>query len=216
MQLLETEKKLSPQEVILLKKTIRNHAQRAGAVLNIPMVNISIYSNSNFVIPETGEGGYTPSKDWIQIYIDSTRKKLELDKIIKTSIPATIYHEMNHIARWRDIGYGASLSEAIVSEGLAIVFAKEQWKNSKTPWADFSKKEMGRLLAIAKSRDKKEDKKYNHAEWFFGSGRLPRWAGYKLGAYIVDSFMTTNSLMSWGEIMKISAEEIMKKSGIRL
>jgi uncharacterized protein YjaZ len=194
VQLLETEKKLPSEKVALLKKTIKNHAQKAGAVLNIPMVNISIYPNSNFVIPETGEGGYTPSKDWIQVYIDSTRKKLELDKIIKTSI----------------------LLEAVVSEGLAIIFTKEQWRDSKAPWADFSQKEIGRLLAIMKNRERKEDKKYNHAEWFFGSGKLPRWTGYKLGAYVVRSFRKKNMQISWSRIMKMRAKEIVKKSGLKL
>lgn len=56
----------------------------------MPSVNITVYPNSSFIIPETGEGGYAPAGDWLHIYIDSTRKKEEPSRIIKNIIPATI------------------------------------------------------------------------------------------------------------------------------
>lgn len=214
VQFIETAKKFPKREAELLKKIVKNHTKKAGSILGIPIVNASLYPNQDFTIPETGEGGYTPSGDWFHIYIDPSKNQKQLAEIVRTSIPSTIYHEMNHIARWRNTGYGSSLPEAIISEGLAIVFAKEQWGKSKTPWADFSKKELDRLLAIAKKRGRRNDRTYDHGEWFLGTGKLPRWSGYKLGAYIVGSFRNKNMKMPWSKIMKLSAENIIRASGV--
>lgn len=216
IQFIETRRKFPKQEADLLKKIVKYHAGKAGSVLSVPLVNISIYPNSNFTIPETGEGGYTPSKDWFHIYIDPSKNQRQLAAIIETFIPGTVYHEMNHIARWQNTGYGSSLSEAIISEGLAIVFAKEQWEKSKNPWADFSEKEIDCLLDIVRKRNKKNDRRYNHGEWFLGTGKLPRWSGYKLGAYVVGSFRNKNTKMPWNKIMKLSAEKIIKESGVKI
>jgi len=197
IQFIETREKFPKAEAELLKKIVKNHVGKAGSILNVPLVNVSIYPNPNLTIPETGEGGYTPSGDWFHIYIDPSRNRRQLAAIIETFIPGTVYHEMNHMVRWQNTGYGSSLLEAIISEGLAIVFAKEQWKNSKTPWADFSKKEMDRLLDITRKRNKKNDRGYDHGEWFLGTGKLPRWSGYKLGALEITGRQTSYLIGRW-------------------
>jgi uncharacterized protein YjaZ len=216
IQFLKTERGLIKKDKELLEEIIKDHAGKAGSILNVPMVNITIYSNPGFTIPETGEGGYAPSKDWFHIYIDATKKKEELNKIIKNIIPATIYHEMNHVSRWKNTGYGLNLPDVIVTEGLATVFAKEQWKKYKAPWNNYSKKEFRKLLSLFKKRKKNDDKKYNHEEWFYGTGKLPRWAGYKLGSYIIQSFRKNNKNINWKEILKMSTKEIIKKSRVDL
>lgn len=216
IQFLTTEKKLSGTEEKLLLKTIRKHASRAGLILGVSLVNITVYPNSKFVIPETGEGGYTPSKDWFHIYIDPTKNKKELNKIIKNVIPATIYHEMNHAARWKYTGYGTNLLEAMVTEGLATAFSEERWEKFKAPWADFTMKEINKLLKIVRKRNTRNDNNYNHAEWFYGTGKLPRWIGYKIGTYIVKSFKKENKSKTWNQLIKMKAEKIIKLSGVNL
>jgi len=214
-QFLETEGKLLKNERKLLKEVIRNHARNAGLILDVPIVNITIYPNSDFTMLETGEGGYTPSMDWFHIYINPAKKKIELDKIIKNIIPATVYHEMSHVSRWKNTGYGRSLLDVIVTEGLANVFSGEQWKKYKAPWNNYSKKEIIKLLDLLKKRKKSNDKNYNHDEWFYGTGKLPRWTGYKLGSYIIKSFRNNNNI-EWKEISKLSTKEIITKSGINM
>ncbi|MDD5145446.1 MAG: class IV adenylate cyclase [Candidatus Pacebacteria bacterium] len=201
------------EEKDLLNKTIKKHALAAGRLLNIPYVTITVYPKPSWAMPETGEGGYTPSGDWIQIYIDPKNKKCGLKNIIEKYLPANIYHEMNHIARWRSIGYGNTLLETIVSEGIASVFEKEQWKAFVAPWAKFNEKEISDFLKIIRKRDEGKGGSYNHAEWFYGKGILPKWIGYKLGVYIVESFRNNFPGTSWQELTEMKANEIIKKSG---
>lgn len=210
----KTKDRISKKEEKLLIQKIKYHAGKAGSILNVSVINITIYLNPEFTIPETGEGGYAPSKDWFHLYIDPTRNKSELNKIINNIIPATVYHEVNHISRWENTGYGSSLFDAIVTEGLATVFADEQWEKYKAPWNNYSKKEIVKLINLLKKRKKSNDKNYNHDEWFYGTGELPRWTGYKLGSYIIKSFRNNN--MEWKEILKLSTKEILKKSGINM
>lgn len=213
---LETEKKLDLKMKSLLEETIKEQAAKACSLLGIVYVNITVYSNPNFVIPETGEGGYAASGDWFQIYIDPTRNEDELKKIITTNIPLTIYHEFNHVARWNSTGYGSTLPEAIVTEGLASVFAAENWKKSKSPWTKYSQTEINSLLKIFQARNKKEDGNYSHQEWFYGAGELPRWIGYKLGFYVISLVRKNNPEISWEKLIKMTAEEIIKLSNITL
>lgn len=205
---LETENKLDPKAKDLLEEVIRDHAQKACSLLGISYVNVTVYSNPNFVIPETGEGGYAVSGDWFQLYIDSTRSEEELKQIINNNIPLTIYHELNHVARWNSTGYGSTLSEAIITEGLASVFAAENWEKVKAPWTEFSSEELNNFLDIYQKRDKANDNKYEHNEWFYGTGRLPKWIGYKLGFHFVSQVRKKHPKIIWEELIKMDSEKI--------
>ncbi len=212
----KTDPDISFKQKNLLDKIIRKHALIAGRVLNIPFVTITVYPKSNWAMPERGEDGYASSGDWIQIYIDPKNKNNSFEFIINNLIPGTIYHEMNHVARWRSVGFGKILPEVVVTEGLASVFEKEQWKKIIPPWAQWNKREISDFLETIKKRNKKNDLTYNHSEWFFGRGKLPRWIGYKLGVYIVESMRKNFSKVTWRELTKMKADEIIKKSGVKI
>jgi len=216
VQFLEVKKNLDKAEFKLLNRIVNKHAQTAGSLLGVSSVNITVYPNAGFTIPETGEGGYTVSGDWFHIYIDPTKKKSEIRNTIEKIIPETIYHEMSHVARWNTTGYGLSLLDAIITEGLATVFADEQWSDYEAPWAHSSKKEIISLLNIFKQRDKKKDDFYNHEEWFYGTDNLPRWIGYKIGFHVIKSFRKNNRDISWSKIMEMTSDRIVKMSKVHV
>jgi uncharacterized protein YjaZ len=213
---LKTEKELSPEMKNLLEEVIKMHATKACSFLGIFYVNITVYTNPNFVIPETGEGGYAASGDWFQLYIDPTRDEDELKKIITIDIPLTIYHELNHVARWNSVGYGSTLPEAIITEGLASVFAAENWEKAKSPWVKYSQEEIDKLVKIYQNHNKNVDNGYSHDNWFYGTGELPKWIGYKLGFHLVGLARKNNPAVSWDKLINMSAEEIIKLLNITL
>ena len=87
-------------------------------------------------------------------------------RIIAKITPSTIYHEMNHIARNKHLGSKKDLLDAIISEGLATVFAEEQWPAFEAPWGQYNEKELKPFLKVL--RREKNNKSYSHDEWFFG------------------------------------------------
>jgi uncharacterized protein YjaZ len=90
-------------------------------------------------------------------------------------LQASIAHEMHHLARWQNPGYGKTLGEAVVSEGIAMYF--EELRSGWTPpWANGKLKSSEYRKAIHEWH--KED--YDHSDWFY-DGSHGKWAGYTLG-----------------------------------
>jgi pimeloyl-ACP methyl ester carboxylesterase len=107
----------------------------------------------------------------------------------RAELMRTLYHELHHVIRWDGPGYGKTLGEALVSEGLAQLFVHavmvcppEPWEMALTP---------GQLsLFSVEAYHRFDDCYYSHEEWFFGGGELPLWAGYSLGAKLVARYMS--------------------------
>ena len=161
---------------------------KAQGLLPVDQVDVMIVRNPTWTIPESGFGGYCPEPHLVQIWLDPSAQnfaeKLELE------LAATLAHELHHAVRWHNPGYGKTLLEAMVTEGLAECF-ETLFRNAQTPFyaAPFEKTEMNALLQRAKLEF--EHSNYNHAAWFFGSEtqNLPRWTGYKLGFEIVRHYL---------------------------
>ncbi|WP_425148489.1 DUF2268 domain-containing putative Zn-dependent protease [Deinococcus sp.] len=102
----------------------------------------------------------------------------------RAELPATIAHELHHLRRWRGPGCGATLLEALVSEGLAQHY---ELSERRTPpiYAHISA-DLDALWKLAQSE--LDESRYDHARWFFGVAELPRWAGYALGFELVRRF----------------------------
>lgn len=198
-----------------LLKTIEEHATRAAQELDIDWpVNFTVYPNPAFTLKETGEGGYTPTKDWVQLSIDITEERVPANQVVENLCP-TIYHEINHCKRWTLTGYGLTLEEAMVTEGLASVFEENMWTRSKAPWLVYTEDELQQMLKLLRARDKTSP--YVHSDWFYGTNpEISRWLGYKVGHAIVKSAIAKNPQFSFNELMKKSGADILSLSGIEV
>ena len=210
---LQSIERLPRQYENLWKDMIRKHARRAGKLLDLDLVNITLRWNDQ-VIPETGELGLAFGQDWVHMTIDPARRKDEVRRIIAKITPSTIYHEMNHIARNKHLGSKKDLLDAIVSEGLATVFAEEQWPAFEAPWGQYNEKELKPFLKVL--RREKNNKSYSHDEWFFGRGNKPRWLGYKLGSYLIESAKNRNDGLTAMEMTTKKTGEIARLSKLEI
>jgi uncharacterized protein YjaZ len=193
--------------------TIEHHGKEAMRILHIDgNLTVSVYPNGDWAVPETGAGGYAPTGDWIQLSLDPAKEKKE---DVERTLPATVYHECNHIARWRTVGYGKTLLEAMITEGLACVFEKQFGKIS-LPWTVYSPEEIATMLDVVRMHGSKEGS-YEHPRWFFGTDPLvPRWLGYKVGTYIVEQALLHHSSASIVDLTTEKAERILEHSGVKL
>jgi len=211
--LFKVKKDISEKNKRLLKKIVFKHAKIAAKKLNIDLINIVIYPNRDLTIPGIGSGGFAPNSDWIRLAINPFRKEKDIEYIIKNIIPLSVYHEMNHVARWGKPGYGNTLLDTIISEGLAIVFAEENWGFFEAPWGKYRQGEIKKYLKLLNKRNKDQDKNYTHAEWFFGKGR-PNWLGYKLGSFIIRAVKNKNPDINSLALVHMDSKKIIKLSGM--
>lgn len=205
---LETGRKIPKELKSLLTKQIKKYASSVGEILKIPVINFTVYSNKDWCIPQTHDGGYTAAPDWIQIFIDPSAKDKLIKQAINKFVPATICHEMHHAKRMSGVGYGDNLLEVAISEGLATIFAEEIITGYIAPWGKYTDKEIKPLLEMFLAG--LTVKKYNHAEWFFGEGK-PYWLGYKVGAYLIRSIKQKSPNLNCINMVNISGRQLFKK-----
>lgn len=187
-----------------LKKAVK----KANKQLKHSNCNILVFTDSEKAISEVGVGGLSWKTDWIRIDVDP-KHKLGLTKIISKNMPAMIAHELHHVRRGKSVGYGDTLGEALVTEGLAQSFEEILHPDYEVIYAHhLTKKELEKYWKQAQPLLK--SKKYNHSEWFFGKGKLKRWTGYSLGYDIVQQYLKAHPTENPATLVDTSAELILK------
>lgn len=104
----------------------------------------------------------------------------------KQQVIATINHELHHMARWQNPGYGETLGGAILSEGIAT-FYEEMISGWTPPWA---KAEVS-SQALSEALKNWNNSQYDHSGWFF-EGTYGKWVGYAIGYRLAKRLFTDN------------------------
>ncbi len=159
-------------------------------LLAIDKVQIRIVDNATYIIPEIGIGGFNPSQNEVLIAIDTNFGNL--NNSLEEELIPLLAHEVHHAKRRRSVGYGSTLLEAAVSEGLADHFSIEVSAINPPPWAiALSGSELQEWIDTASSTWNASS--YNHNAWFFGTDQnIPRWTGYSIGYELVKNFIWEN------------------------
>jgi uncharacterized protein YjaZ len=166
-------------------------------------VDVVLHRNPYFVIPETGIGGYAPTGNVVQIYLDPNNENFA--SCFSMELAATLVHELHHCMRWRGPGYGKTLREALITEGLAQNFEAE-YRGAPPFYAVALREDQLKEMRCKAEHDLDNDS-YIHADWFFGSEgrRIPRHTGYSLGYEIVNEYLRTCKMSAaqlWAESAK--------------
>ncbi len=149
-------------------------------------VRVDVELDPARVIPELGVGGFTdPSDGTVFVHLD-----YPLRAGAERWVPAVVAHELHHSSRIRTgPGYGNSLGEALVTEGLADHFVEEVFPETPPePWNNALSR--GQEASLWKRAEPQlQIPGYDHQSWFFGGSGIPRWAGYTLGYRIVAAYL---------------------------
>lgn len=154
-------------------------------------VRIKVALSASRSIPEIGVGGFTnPATGDVSVWIDSEPPG-GLKQALETWVPATLAHEVHHSSRIRTgPGYGITLAEALVTEGLADHFVAEAFPGTPAqPWDNALSADQETELWRKAQSMLDVPYGYKHQAWFFGGDDLPRWAGYTLGYRIADAYL---------------------------
>ena len=163
-------------------------------------MDVVLHRNPSFVIPETGVCGYAPTANLVEISLDPNNKNFV--SCFSMELAATLVHELHHCMRWRGPGYGKTLREAIITEGLAQNFEAEY--RGAPPFYAVSLRDDQLKEMRVKSQIDLDSQSYIHADWFFGSETrgIPRHTGYSLGYEIVAEHLRvhkTSAVKLWAE-----------------
>ncbi len=187
--------------VEMINKSLNKVIPIVEKELKAEKIDVIFISAAALAIPEYGIGGNSPGPNHLYVSFDPNS-----DKITQDGLNETLFHEIHHCMRWRNPGYGETLGEAMISEGMACLYEEEHC--GKAPiYAKIS------LEADQLTKAKKliNSKTYNHGEWFFGAKNIDRWFGYSLGYKICkDHSISTGKKAS--ELVHISAQEILSSS----
>ncbi|WP_313901127.1 DUF2268 domain-containing putative Zn-dependent protease [Methylobacterium sp. J-092] len=119
----------------------------------------------------------------------------------------TVAHEAHHGMRMAGPGYGRTLGEALVSEGLAGRFVGRLFDSPPEPWECAVTD--AELAANLPDDATLAGAGHDHRAWFFGAGRYPRWLGYTLGYRIVGDWLEAGADTGGGAWVDIPAPDVI-------
>lgn len=164
-------------------------------------------------IPEIGSNGFTdPGDGRVSIWIDPSPPGGRT-ALLGIWLPATLAHELHHSIRiLHGPGYGISLGEALVTEGLADAFVHEAFPSTPAlPWdAAIDDATQSRMWKLAQPKLLDSYSLSDHRRWFFGGDGIPRWTGYTLGYRLATSYLESSSGTSARTAYNVSAKEVLE------
>ncbi|WP_090522112.1 DUF2268 domain-containing putative Zn-dependent protease [Paracoccus isoporae] len=164
-----------------IRAAVREAVDIAAEHADLPDFDVVIRSGER-VITGWGVAGYAPAPGEVQITIDPPR-------FDAAALQRTLIHEIHHVIRWDGPGYGSSLGEALVTEGLAGHFVRQVLGGKPDPWdavtpaPGLTRRAMNEWSQLG----------YDHAAWFLGGSKtIRRWTGYGLGHRLLAAFLERN------------------------
>ncbi|WP_353779102.1 DUF2268 domain-containing putative Zn-dependent protease [Winogradskyella sp. 3972H.M.0a.05] len=175
-----------------IETVVRETLILVNARMSLEDINIIVSSTPASIIPEIGIGGSSPNGFDILMSVDLDFPNLA--NSIANEFGPLLAHEMHHAKRQRSTeGYGTTLFEACVSEGLADCFSMEVFDIDPPIWS-VALAEADLEAWINSAEQTWDDDNYNHPEWFFGtSANIPRWTGYSIGYKLVKDYLVINT-----------------------
>ncbi len=170
-------------------------------------LDIVVFNTRESTVRATHTGGYGLSTIAILIYLDCSAR--DIRSVIARWLPAAIHHELAHIVRNAERGYGETLLETMVSEGVASYAEHVLNPPLRIPYTQKIKGE-DRWLRQAQREFPK--RRYDHSAWYFGTDRPPRWIGYRLGYRIAEQFMRRYPGMQLAELVRLPAKKVYQRA----
>ena len=183
IHLINARQQLSGMEAWLSER-LHDAFSATAKLLPLRDTDVIVMSGTD-VIPEKGHLGYAPDKGLIYLTVDPSNARVRANP--SQSLERMLAHELHHSSRWDGPGYGETLGDALVSEGLAGHFVQEVYEGGPEPWEQLPSSTW--LPYLTKAKSEWLNAEYDHTGWFFGSQEYPRWLGYSLGYQVVGQYL---------------------------
>lgn len=160
-------------------------------------LDVAVLDAPESAIPAWGVGGYTYGPHVVLLALHPAMEGTQ------QRLVATLVHEFHHVMRWLGPGWGSSLRERLVSEGLAMLFEEEVLgEPSEFATQTIEAEHIG--LAIQHLDEEPADEQ----RWFFPGRDVPLWFGYTLGYRWAKDYATESS-SSAARLVTVAATEVI-------
>lgn len=204
-----------------LKAEARTAEQRIATCLaphiEMPPIDVVIQRLTGETIPELGLAGFSLRRSCMAITLDPDNPHFEAS-LQAGQFTRSLTHEFHHCLRSGRVGYGTTLAEALVSEGLADQFDREINGGDGQMWNHALRPKQWPAL-LWRAEEALPQPHYDHHAWFFGNGQrddpighVPRWAGYTIGYHLVEAYMNATPEAKPSRMAGTPAAEIVSKA----
>ena len=170
-------------------------------------LTIEVKHKPGAVIPEIGMVGHAWGPHLFSLTFDSGNPNFAAS-LKDGTLRRQIAHEVNHCLRNAGPGYGLTLGEAFVSEGLAGHFVNRLFGTPPEPWERAV--ETARALSFLPDATSLASTDFDHNAWFFGvDRRYPRWLGYTLGYVIVGRWLAVTPDADGPLLVNVAAADVL-------
>ena len=178
-----------------------------ASLLPLAPLDILVQRLPGEVIPETGTMGRAYRASLFALTLDPDNPNFSRS-IVSGDLRRTVAHEAHHCLRMGGPGYGWTLGEALVSEGLAGQFVHRLFGGPPEPWECAVTDEV--LRANLPDDASLFGDSHDHHAWFYGiGGRYPRWLGYTLGYRIVGDWLREKADVSGELWVHVNARKVL-------
>ena len=215
LHFLEAEASLEPWRARIAAECEQSHDRLAALLapdLAMPRVDVLIERRAGGGIPEIGISGRAYRPNCLSVALDPDNPAFTAN-FEAGKLSRTLAHELHHCLRFAAAGYGHTLGESLVSEGLADQFNREAnggtgqiWNHVLTP------AEWAAVLPLAEPVLAAQS--YNHLTWFFGGQTskgdpVPRWTGCTLGYHLVGTYLSLHPDVRPSRMVGIPAADML-------
>jgi len=188
-----------------LIRDFRNAHQTVSRLMPPPRLDVLIQRLTGETIPEMGIVGRAYRGTLFAMTVDPDNANFS-QSLHNGALHRQIVHEVHHCMRMAGPGYGWTLGEALISEGLAGQFVRNLLGNEPEPWECAVTPQALRALVDTKAFGSTN---YDHRAWFYGSGPHPRWLGYTLGYQIVGHWLAKTGKIDASTWVNVPAQTII-------
>lgn len=169
-------------------------------------INFFVQPREFNLIPETQDNAHTHNSEFIELAFNPRADAKGL-RVILDGVRASVFHEMNHAARFNIPIFHPRFIDHCIMEGLATVFERD-YGGSEPPYGRYPENVVDWLQEIVEKQDaiSWEAYSFDHPD-----GR--RWVAYKVGTYLIDEAMK-NSGKTVVELTQMECADILKLANV--
>ena len=194
-----------------LSRDVTNSLDQIGRLLPGPQTDILIVDGTQ-VIPHTGVTGDTSlNTGQVMITLDTKQSPRALRQSLRLWVTQALSHEVDHSVRiQKGPGFGTTLLDEMVSEGVASAFDIQVQPTIHLPWTDALTNHQEQVMW------RHARPLLNHtglyAQWFFGGGGVPPDTAFQIGYHIARDYLERHPKATAASLVNTPAKAILSAS----